>query len=126
MTERYKLLVVDDDEAMIDYLHAKLGDRYDIVSTNAPENVLGLARSERPNLILCDINMPGMDGGDVSKELHAHPEVRTVPVLFLTALISPSDLKHTGNLIGGRPAISKQVAIPELEKRIRQLIEQKA
>ena len=126
MTERYKLLVVDDDEAMIDYLHAKLGDRYDIVSTNAPENVLGLARSERPNLILCDINMPGMDGGDVSKALHAHPEVRAVPVLFLTALISPSDLKHTGNLIGGRPAISKQVAIPELEKRIRQLIEQKA
>ena len=126
MTERYKLLVVDDDEAMIDYLHAKLGDRYDIVSTNAPENVLGLARSEHPNLSLCDINMPGMDGGDVSKALHAHPEVRTVPVLFLTALISPSDLKHTGNLIGGRPAISKQVAIPELEKRIRQLIEQKA
>jgi len=126
MSERYKLLVVDDDEAMIDYLHAKLGERYDIVSTNAPENVLGLARSEHPNLILCDINMPGMDGGDVSKALHAHPEVRAVPVLFLTALISPSDLKHTGNLIGGRPAISKQVPIPELEKRIRQLIEQKA
>jgi len=126
MSERYKLLVVDDDEAMIDYLHAKLGDRYDIVSTNAPENVLGLARSERPNLILCDINMPGMDGADVSKALHAHPEVRTVPVLFLTALISPNELKNTGNLIGGRPAISKQAAIPELEKRIRQLIEKKA
>ena len=126
MTERYKLLVVDDDEAMIDYLHAKLGDRYDIVSTNAPENVLGLARSERPNLILCDINMPGMDGGDVSKALHAHPEVRSVPVLFLTALISPSELKHTGNLIGGRPAISKQEPVPELDKRIRQLIERKA
>ena len=126
MTERYKLLVVDDDEAMIDYLHAKLGDRYDIVSTNAPENVLGLARSERPNLILCDINMPGMDGGDVSKALHKHPEVRNVPVLFLTALISPSELKHTGNLIGGRPAISKQEPIPELDKRIRQLIEKKA
>jgi CheY-like chemotaxis protein len=126
MTERYKLLVVDDDEAMIDYLHAKLGDRYDIVSTNAPENVIGLARSERPNLILCDINMPGMDGGDVSKALHNHPEVRSVPVLFLTALISPSELKHTGNLIGGRPAISKQEPIPELEKRIRQLIEKKA
>ena len=126
MTERHKLLVVDDDEAMIDYLHAKLGDRYDIVSTNAPENVLGLARSERPNLILCDINMPGMDGGDVSKALHAHPEVRSVPVLFLTALISPSDLKHTGQQIGGRPAISKQVPLAELVKRIQQLIDEKA
>jgi len=126
MSERYKLLVVDDDEAMIDYLHAKLGDRFDIVSTNAPENVLNLARTERPHLILCDINMPEMDGGDVSKALHAHPEVRTVPVLFLTALISPNELKNTGNLIGGRPAISKQAAIPELEKRIVQLIEKKA
>jgi CheY-like chemotaxis protein len=126
MSERYKLLVVDDDEAMIDYLHAKLGDRFDIVSTNAPENVLNLARTERPHLILCDINMPEMDGGDVSKALHAHPEVRTVPMLFLTALISPNELKNTGNLIGGRPAISKQAAIPELEKRIVQLIEKKA
>jgi CheY-like chemotaxis protein len=125
MSERYKLLVVDDDEAMIDYLHAKLGERFDIVSTNAPENVLNLARTERPHLILCDINMPEMDGGDVSKALHAHPEVRTVPMLFLTALISPDELKNTGNLIGGRPAISKQAAIPELEKRIRQLIERK-
>jgi CheY-like chemotaxis protein len=125
MSERYKLLVVDDDEAMIDYLHAKLGERYDIVSTNAPENVLGLARSERPNLILCDINMPGMDGGDVSKALAAHPEVRGVPMLFLTALISPNELKNTGDKIGGRPAISKQVAVPELEKRIRALIEAK-
>ena len=125
MSERYKLLVVDDDEAMIDYLHAKLGERFDIVSTNAPENVLNLARTERPHLILCDINMPEMDGGDVSKALHAHPEVRTVPMLFLTALISPDELKNTGNLIGGRPAISKQAALPELEKRIRQLIERK-
>ena len=126
MTERHKLLVVDDDEAMIDYLHAKLGDRYDIVSTNAPENVLGLARSERPSLILCDINMPGMDGGDVSKALHAHPEVRTIPVLFLTALISPSELKQTGQQIGGRAAISKQAPLEELAKRIQQVIERKA
>ena len=126
MTERYQLLVVDDDEAMIDYLHAKLGERYDIVSTNAPENVLGLARSERPNLILCDINMPGMDGGDVSKALHAHPEVRGVPMLFLTALISPNELKQTGESIGGRPAISKQATVADLDKRIRQLIEKKA
>ena len=125
MSERHKLLVVDDDEAMIDYLHAKLGDRYDIVSTNAPENVLGLARSERPSLILCDINMPGMDGGDVSKSLHAHPEVRHVPVLFLTALISPSELNSTGSTIGGRRAVSKQAPLAELISRIDELIARK-
>ena len=124
MNERHKLLVVDDDEAMIDYLHAKLGERYDIVSTNAPENVLGLARTERPSLIVCDINMPGMDGGDVSKALHAHPEMRNVPVLFLTALISPSELKQ-GQTIGGRRAVSKQAPLAELVKRIEELIAKK-
>jgi CheY-like chemotaxis protein len=121
MIERHKLLVVDDDEAVIDYLQAKFGERYDIVSTNAPENVLGLARKERPSLILCDIDMPGMDGGDVSRELYGDDEVRDIPVLFLTGLASPADLKGSGDQIGGRPAISKQAPLAELLKRIESL-----
>lgn len=121
MTGRYKLLIVDDDEAVIDYLRAKLGARYDIVSTNVPENVLGLARKERPSLILCDVDMPGMDGGDVSKQLYADAEVRDIPVLFITALASPADLKNLEHQIGGRPAISKQAPPKELVKRIESL-----
>ena len=120
------VLVIDDDEAVAWAIAGRLGKDFRVVGLNEPARAVERTCDEKPSLILCDINMPGMDGGDVSKALHAHPEVRTVPVLFLTALISPSDLKHTGNLIGGRPAISKQVPIPELEKRIRQLIEQKA
>src|SRR6185503_20471843 len=96
MIEKHKLLVVDDDEAVIDYLHAKLGARYDIVSTNAPENVLALARKAQPSLILCDVDMPGMDGGDVSKELYGDPELRDIPVLFITNLVTPADLKSVG------------------------------
>src|SRR5262249_11862330 len=114
-------LVVDDDEAVIDYLHAKLGAAYDVVSTNAPERVLELARKERPSLILCDIDMPDMDGGDVSKELYADPELRDIPVLFITGLVSPSDLKGKAHQIGGRPAISKQAPLEELAKRIESL-----
>ena len=111
MIEKHKLLIVDDDEAVIDYLHANLGERYDIVSTNAPENVLELARKTAPSLILCDVDMPGMDGGDVSKELYGDAELRDIPVLFLTNLVSPADLKSTGHQIGGRPAMSKQAPL---------------
>lgn len=118
MIDKHKLLVVDDDEAVIDYLHAKLGQSYDIVSTNAPEHVLGLARSERPSLILCDVDMPGMDGGDVSKALFADTEVRDIPVLFVTGLVSSADLKQVGQQIGGRPAISKHAPLAELAKKI--------
>ena len=64
-----KILVVDDDEAVLDYLRAKLGTRYELVATQVPETVMDLARRELPNLILCDIDMPGMDGGDISAAL---------------------------------------------------------
>lgn len=121
MIVRHKLLVVDDDEAVIDYLQAKLGKRYDIVSTNAPENVLELARKTAPSLILCDLDMPGMDGGDVSKELYGDAEVRGIPVLFVTNLMSPAEMQTAGHQIGGRPAISKQASPEELLKRIKAL-----
>ena len=121
MIEKHKLLIVDDDDAVIDYLHANLGERYDIVSTNAPENVLALARKTAPSLILCDVDMPGMDGGDVSKELFGDSEVRDIPVLFITNLVSPADMKNVGHQIGGRPAISKQAPPEELLRRIEAL-----
>ena len=121
MIEKHKLLVVDDDEAVIDYLHAKLGESYDIVSTNAPENVVALARRETPSLILCDVDMPGMDGGDVSRALYDDAEVRAIPVLFLTALVSPAEMKRMNHQMAGRPAISKQSPLPELAKKIESL-----
>jgi two-component system cell cycle response regulator len=121
MIEKHKLLVVDDDEAVIDFLHAKLGKHYDIVSTNAPENVLNLARREKPSLILCDIDMPDMDGGDVSKALFADAELRDIPVLFLTGLVSPGDLSKGNGQVGGRPAVSKQAPMAELVKKIEAL-----
>lgn len=121
MIEKHKLLVVDDDDAIIEYLHAKLGDRYDIVSTNAPENVLALARKSMPSLILCDIDMPEMDGGDVSKALYDDAELREIPLLFITALMTPADLKAKGGQIGGRPAISKSTPHAELVKKIESL-----
>jgi CheY-like chemotaxis protein len=119
--EKHRLLIVDDDEAVIEYLHAKLGERYDIVSTNAPENVLDLARRALPSLILCDIDMPGVDGGDVSRALYDDAELREIPLLFITGLMTPADLKAKGQQIGGRPAISKQAPLAELASRIEAL-----
>ena len=121
MIEKHKLLIVDDDEAVIDYLHAALGERYDIVSTNAPERVLQLAREQSPSLILCDVDMPGMDGGDVSRELYGDAQLRAIPVLFVTNLVSPADMENAGHQIGGRPAISKQSPPEELVQRIEAL-----
>jgi CheY-like chemotaxis protein len=117
-----KILVVDDDEAVLDFLQAKLGGRYDLVSTNAPENVLKLARDNAPELIVCDVDMPEMDGGDLSSALFADDELRDIPVLFLTGLASAADLKRLSGQLGGRPAISKSEPIDKLVARIEALI----
>jgi len=111
-----RLLVVDDDEAVLDYLRAKLGVRYDVVSTESSDSVLALARSGRPDLILCDIDMPGMDGGDVSAALFADEKTRHIPVLFLSQLVSEQ------KEIGGRHAIAKSAPVAELIARIEALL----
>jgi CheY-like chemotaxis protein len=115
MTRR-RILVVDDDEAVLEFLRAKLGARYELLAVNEAERVVQLARDGRPDLILCDIDMPGMDGGDVSAALFADDETRDIPVLFLSALLSSEQQ------VGGRHAISKSAPIAELIARIEGLL----
>lgn len=89
-----KLLIVDDDEMVLKALRLELEDRYVVVATRVPGEVMPLAQKEKPDLILCDIEMPGMDGGDLSSILFARDETRNIPLLFLTGLASPADLNQ--------------------------------
>jgi CheY-like chemotaxis protein len=119
MSARKKLLLIDDDEAVIEYLTVKLGGEFELLSTGSAEQAVGLARDGSPDLVLCDIDLPGMDGGDISAALFAHPETRHLPLVFLTALVTPEDLAAKGNQLAGRAAISKQSPIQEIVARIR-------
>jgi CheY-like chemotaxis protein len=122
MTWRAKILIVDDSELSLEILQAKLGERYDIVSTNRPENALKLARETEPDLILCDFDMPEMDGSDVSEALSADEELRHTPLLFLTAIATTIDLNRMQKQIGGRPAISKDSPIDRIIAKIEALL----
>ena len=84
--------------------------------------MLKLARTHGPQLILCDVDMPEMDGGDLSSALFADAELRDIPVLFLTALASPQDLKRLAGQLGGRPAVSKSEPVDQLVARIEALL----
>ena len=122
MTWRAKILVVDDDELALEILHAKLAERYDIISTNNPANALNLARKAEVDLILCDFDMPEMDGADVSEALRADEETRYIPLLFLTALATTGDLNRAHRQLAGRPAISKDSTIERIVARIEELL----
>ena len=116
MTRKHRLLVVDDNEAVLHYLQVKLGPRYDIVTSNSSGQVLALARAQRPDAIVCDLDMPGMDGGDVSAALFADDATRDIPVLFLSALVNAEQQ------LGGRHAISKSAPLSELVAKIESLL----
>jgi CheY-like chemotaxis protein len=122
MTTRKKILLCDDDDAVLKFLEPKLGQFYDVVTTNVPTRVLQLAQRERPDLIICDVDMPGIDGGDVAALLAKEPATRHIPFLFLTGLISPQEAKALDGTVANRPGVAKRAPLPELLGRIRELI----
>ena len=122
MTWRAKILIVDDSELSVEILHTKLAGRYDVISTNSPVNAVKLAQQHEPDLILCDFDMPEMDGAEVSAALRADEETRYIPLLFLTALATTGDLNRMSKQLGGRPAISKDSPIESIVAKIEELL----
>jgi CheY-like chemotaxis protein len=116
---RLKVLLVDDDPVVTEYLEMKLEDRYDVVTVNDPTRVVALTRSEQPDFIVCDIDMPVMDGGAVCRALADAPETCHIPVVYLTSILNVDDGGQPVTWIGGRPGISKHAPIDEILARIR-------
>ena len=116
------ILAVDDDPAVLAYLHALLADHYVLMTTSEPSQVAALAREHRPDLVISDIDMPDMDGGEVAQQLALDPLTRTIPLLYLTSIVSPGEARQMGGMVGGRPGVSKQASAAELLRRIRALI----
>ena len=112
VARKRKILVVDDDEAVFEYLARKVGDLYDFVTTTEPESALELAINEMPDLVLCDIDMPEFDGGVLSNQFADCPLTRNVPFAYLTSFVSPYEVEKLRGNVGGRPGIAKATAAP--------------
>lgn len=86
-----RILIVDDAMENVQILHGALQDEQEVLFALDGARALELARSQRPDLILLDAVMPGMDGYAVCAALHAAAETRDIPVIFVTALKTPED-----------------------------------
>ncbi|HSJ57995.1 MAG TPA: response regulator [Anaerolineae bacterium] len=86
------ILCIEDDPDMIDYVKLILGKAgYQVIGAEGGAEGLEMMRNERPDLILLDLMMPGMDGADVLLEKKKDERIRDIPVIALTALDSPFD-----------------------------------
>ena len=108
------VLVIDDDEAVAWAIAGRLGKDFRVVGLSDPERAVECAREEKPGLILCDINMPGMQGDDVAFALSQDPRTATVPLIYLTALVGPEDHPDLEGVFGDYPTISKSASTGEL------------
>lgn len=87
MSERSTILVVDDTASILNVVaHTLAGAGYRPLTAATALDAVALARRERPDLILMDIMMPGLEGSVASSLMHEIEELRDVPVLLMSAL----------------------------------------
>jgi DNA-binding response OmpR family regulator len=87
-----KILCIEDDLDMIDYITLVLGKAgYEVIGADGGARGLEVMRQEQPDLILLDLMMPGMDGAEVLLRKADDGTIRHIPVIALTALNSPFD-----------------------------------
>ena len=118
------VMVVDDTEANIDILVSTLGPDYEVSVAINGKAALAAIAEDKPDLILLDIMMPGMNGYEVCERLKADESTTNIPVLFITAMTEEQD-EAKGLALGAVDYITKPFS-PELVKsRVRNQLELK-
>lgn len=116
------VLVVDDDEAVALAIAGRLGRDFRVLGTSDPAQAVALARAEQPDVILCDINMPTLQGDEVAFALSQDPATSRIPLAYLTALVAPGELPELDGLFGDHPAVSKSASTSQLRDLVESLL----
>ncbi|MFH1277278.1 MAG: response regulator [Candidatus Eisenbacteria bacterium] len=121
-TAKGTVLVVDDEERnrrLIEATLAPLG--YELIHSPSGEEALARIEKVRPDLVLLDIMMPGMDGIEVTKRVRANPETSHIPIILLTAF-ADAERRLKGIEAGCDDFVAKPFDRLELTARIRSLL----
>ena len=107
---RQRILVVDDDADLTMVVRMILLDcgRYDVRVVNHPEVALPAVQQFRPHLVLLDVMMPTLDGGQVAAAIRADTTAHTTPIVFLTAAVTGEEAGR--GPIGGDTYLEKPVS----------------
>ena len=114
----YKILVVDDVVSNVLLLKILLtNEKFQVLTANNGTSCIEMAKTHQPDLILLDVMMPDISGFDAAVILKKDAETADIPIIFLTALNSPSDLVH-GFQVGANDFLTKPFNKEELIMRV--------
>ncbi len=111
MKSKPKVLIIDDDPRLAELLRFTLmkAQLYETFLETRPQHAVETVRAFMPDLILLDVEMPGLNGGEVAKALAADPDLRSIPVLFVTSLLSKAETGSRPFLRGEQLFLAKLV-----------------
>ena len=114
-----RILIVDYESSFTRLLRLTLEGtgKFLVEEVNDGRKAVDVARYFKPDIIFLDVVMPEIDGGDVATRIKADPELSPVPIVFLTAIVSPKEASHQSD-IGGFPFLAKPVSVDTLSKAV--------
>lgn len=95
-----KILLVDDEDDIreVAQMSLEMTAGWEVLAAPSGAEALRLAQSERPDAILLDVMMPGMDGPATARELKSRPETADIPIVLLTAKVQAADRRRFDDL----------------------------
>jgi DNA-binding response OmpR family regulator len=118
-----KILIVDDDQKLLTLYSAILRRAgYEVLTASDARKGVALAESAQPSLVLLDVMMPAVDGGDALSRLSDNPSTKEIPVIFLTSLVKESEVDAGMGKIGGHEYISKSTPMPKFVATVKEAL----
>ena len=119
-----KVLVIDDEAPFTNIVKLTLEGKnnYEVCVENDPLMAIDTARKFWPDIIILDVVMPKLDGGEVHSRLMADPILKHIPIIFLTAIVRKKEVDEHQGIIGGSFYIAKPVSADGLASAIEERI----
>ena len=116
MTMKKRVLIVDDEPSFTRLLKLNFHHTGRYTAEVVNDAALAVQAAERfaPDVILLDVMMPGMDGGEVATRIHAMPRFKDTPIVFLTAAVKRQELAAHQGRCGGIPFVAKPIEFQEV------------
>jgi DNA-binding response OmpR family regulator len=107
-----KVLIIDDEAAFTNIVKLTLEAKgiYEVCVENNSRQAITTARKFWPDIIILDVVMPDLDGGEVHTQFMADPVLKRTPIIFLTAIVRQKEVDETNGMIGGSFYLAKPVS----------------
>jgi two-component system alkaline phosphatase synthesis response regulator PhoP len=116
--QRFRVLVADDDPKILFFVETTLAtDGLDVVTASSGAEAIRVATQERPDLVIVDVTMPGVDGHEVTRTLRGQPETKSIPIIMLTAHLE-EEVAAKGFAGGADDYVTKPVSPALLRARV--------